>query len=175
MVRKSGFVLRRGVMRRETIWLSSPYVTNTIAAASTAVLTGSLNAGALLLRPFTVVRVRGFMHVRSDQLASSESFGASLGYAVVSDQAAAIGVTAVPTPEADRDSDLFFVYESLFGRFGFADATGLAPGIGIHKDIDSKAMRKVDVGQDIVITAETPSVVSSGVITDLARILIKIH
>jgi len=174
MARKSGFVRRHGVMRRETMWLTNPYATSSIGAGSTAVLAAALNAAALALRPFTIVRVRGHFHVRSDQTAASETWGCSMGYAVVSDQASAIGVTAVPTPEADRDSDLFFVYESMIGRFAISSAASFVD-VGRGVDFDSKAMRKVEQGQDMVITVETPSVVSSGVITDGSRILIKLH
>jgi len=174
MARKSGFVRRHGVMRRETVWLTIPYQATSIGAASTAVLAGTLNAAGLALRPFTIVRVRGFFHVRSDQNAAEETWGMSMGYSVVSDQASAIGVTAVPTPEADRDSDLFFVYESVVGWQGISSGTS-AGELGIGKEFDSKAMRKVEQGQDVAIAVETPAVVSAGVITESARMLIKLH
>ncbi len=174
MARKSGFVRRHGVMRRETMWFSIPYVASSIGAASTAVLTGTFNAAALALRPFTIVRVRGHMFVRSDQIAATETWGCSMGYAIVSDQAAAIGVTAVPTPETDRDSDLFFLYESVLGRISVASAAGFRE-VGFGKDFDSKAMRRVEQGQDLAVTVETPSVVSSGVITEGGRMLVKLH
>jgi len=174
MARKSGHVLRRGVMRRETLWLFNSPANTAIAAAATGVLVATLNAAALALRPFTIVRVRGLLFASSDQLAIAENYSVSLGYAVVSDQAAAIGVTAVPTPEADRGSDLFFVYESIHGRFGFSTAAAWGD-VGHTQVIDSKAMRKVSDSEDIAITLDT-SAVSNGVsVTQSSRMLIKLH
>ena len=70
----------------------------------------SLNAAALALRPFTIVRTRFLVSVVTDQVAADELVLGALGMAVVSDQAVAIGVTAVPTPITDMGSDLWFVH-----------------------------------------------------------------
>ena len=172
--RHSGRVLRGGAMRRESIWIFGSPDETVLGSASTAALIGTLNAAALALRPFTVVRVRGHFGLRSDQVSADEDYSASLGVAVVSSQAAAIGVTAVPTPETDRGSDLFFVYESLAGHFRFT--TGVAYiEAGHWKDFDSKAMRKVDGDQDIAIVTET-SAISLGAIPHVSfRMLLKLH
>ena len=173
--RKSGFVFRQGGKRRETSWLTNPYGVTALAVANTAALTASLNAGALALRPFTVVRVRGSWNLRSDQLAATENFEASMAYSVVSDQASAIGVTAVPTPETDRGSDLFFVYESIASQFLVVSAIGMESAAGISKDFDSRAMRKVEEGQDLVITIENSSLSNGTTLTEASRILVKLH
>ena len=145
-----------------------------MATASAAAILFSLNAAALELLPFTIVRTRGIWGLRSDQAAASEDYSASMGIAVVNDQAVAVGVTAVPTPETDRGSDLFFVYESLAGFFEFKTNDGLLEK-GQWIRFDSKAMRKVDIGQDIVVTAET-SALSAGAIGHFsARMLVKLH
>ncbi len=172
MARKSGFVRRNNVMRRESLWIPEPTSSTTIAAASTAVLLASLNAAALALRPFTIVRVRGVMHVRSDQVAASETFGVSMGQAVVSDQASAIGVTAVPTPETDRGSDLWHVYESVLGFFKITEDEG---GQGMFLQYDSKGMRKVEDGEDSITVLETASITTSAIVQHSARFLIKLH
>jgi len=161
--------------RRETLWLGFATGTTTLAAASTASLIGSLNASALALRPFTVVRVRGFWHVRSDQTSALEAWGCSIGYSVVTDQAIAIGVTAVPTPEADKGSSKFFVHESMYGVLGFITGVGTQE-IGNSAKYDSKAMRKVELGSDIAITLEVPAAgASSASVICGARMLIKLH
>ncbi len=115
--RRSGRVFRGGRSRRESQWLFWDTSETTLAGAPTAVLTNSLNAIALAFRPFTVVRARLFLQIRSDIATGGETFGVSMGFCVVSDQAVAIGVTAVPTPVTDKGSDLWFVYESLIGSF----------------------------------------------------------
>ncbi len=115
------------------------------------------------------------MHVRSDQVAASEDYGCALGVAVVGAPAEAIGVTAVPTPDTDRGSDLFFVYAEMMNRFNLVTAAGFESINGMTKDVDSKAMRKVEDGDQVVIVQETQTTVSSCVVTVAGRMLIKLH
>ncbi len=167
---------RRGaVQRRESLWLFGDPIDTTLSAASTAALISTLNAAALALRPFTLVRTRGELWVRSDQTATSEDYAASLGMCVVSDQAAAIGVTAVPTPETDRGSDLFFLYESGQQAFTRFDATGTLGAEGLVKSFDSKAMRKVNIDQDIAVVIETASISLGAQVMVSFRMLVKLH
>jgi len=175
--RKSGFIMRSGGKRRETAWLGGEAFSVALAAPNTAVLASSLNALALALRPFTVVRTRGFASVSSDQSAATEDFGASLGMAVVSDQAVAVGVTAIPTPTLEDFSDLWYVYEMMLGRFAFGSAASFSD-VGVGRVIDSKAMRKVEDGQDLVLAVEGPGATftaSGSIIKVYTRILIKLH
>jgi len=163
-----------GGQRRETMWISVSPTSSTLASANTAVLSNSLNATAKALRPFTVIRSRLFLHVRSDQQAAVEFYGIAMGLAVVSDQAVAIGVTAVPTPDTDRGSDLFFVFEDLWGvQFDVATASGNEFGKSVI--VDSKAMRKVNDDQDIVITSETIGLSSGAIVSVGGRLLLKLH
>ncbi len=64
--RRSGFVLRGGVKRRETFWIASSVIVAAPAAASTAILLSTLNAAVLAVRPFTIVRTIGELFTRSD-------------------------------------------------------------------------------------------------------------
>ena len=174
--RKSGFILRSGVMRRESVWFTIPFATVVLGTAGSVILLGSLNAAALALRPFTVVRTRGIWYNQSDQTGALELYATSLGYAVVSDQAIAIGVTAVPTPETDRGSDLWFVYESMAGQFTFISGIGVEAISGEVHRYDSKAMRKIDVGQDLSITMENSALFATGTTNvHAARMLVKLH
>jgi len=172
--RKSGFIVRGGARRRETRWLDAiPTAVNLAGGGS--VIRFSLSAAELALRPFTVVRVRGSWFVESDQLAATEIYGGALGFAVVSDQALAIGITAVPTPITDMASDLWFVYEQQMGDFLFATAVGNGEVGKLARQFDSRAMRKVEDGQDIAIVEEN-SGYSFGTTSQLGfRMLIKLH
>ncbi len=176
MGRRFPRVIRGGRQVRESRWLDAIPVVQTLAAASTAAITHSLSAVELALRPFTIVRTRGLFSVISDQSAQTEDQQVGVGFSVVSDQAVAIGVTAVPTPYTDMESDLFFLYEQHFSHFLFSSAVGLQDeGNRAVTRFDSKAMRKVEDGQDIVSTIETSSI-SSGAIVRLAfRMLVKLH
>ncbi len=171
--RTHGFVRGRGA-RRETVWFQFVPILGGLAAGASS-LGFTLNAAALALRPFTVVRTRGIFHVRSDQAAASEVYAASLGLAVVSEQATAIGITAVPTPYTDMGSDLFFVYEQVVSSLRFVNSTGFTDPSGLTIQFDSKAMREVDIGQDIAVTTEALAA-GNGVDTVLGfRMLVKVH
>jgi len=176
MARKSGFARRSNRMVRETVWAAITPTDTAIASASGAVLFGGFSAAALALRPFTIVRTRGWIHVLSDQVAASESFGAVYTQAVVTDQALAAGVASVPTGDADRDSDAFFVFEEIAGRFEFIS------GIGVHtwaqdnmRYFDSKAMRKVEDGFDVAFAVEATAISSGVQIKKGGRMLLKLH
>jgi len=173
MARNRTRFVRGGRQVRETSWQQIATVETSLTGAPSVVLSHSASAALLALRPFTIVRVRGVLQCQSDQVIASESYGVGIGMAVVSDQAVAIGVTAVPTPVTDRGSDLWLLYESLFARFNFADGTGLIDPMGRFIQFDSKAMRKVEEGQDVIITQENEL---NGCLTVVAgRMLVKLH
>ena len=172
--RKSGFTLRGGVKRRESLWLFIGETERTLAAASTATFINSLNAAALALRPFTVVRTRGTFHVRSDQTGALEMYQAALGYAIVSDQASAVGITALPTPFTDSGSDLWYTREVITSVFGFISGVGTQE-LGILKTYDSKAMRKVELGQDLAVVIEISSISLGANVVHEGRALVKLH
>ena len=172
--RKSGFIQRSGVMRRESLWIGDVLTRTTIAAASTAVFLTTFGATILGFRPFTLIRTRGFLSLKSDQIAASESQQVAYGAAIVSDQAAAVGVTAVPTPVTDSDSDLWFNYEYLSSDFSFGTAVGFS-NVETVRIIDSKAMRKVEDGQDLAEVVESSALSSGLVVGKFTRMLIKLH
>jgi len=162
--------------RRETRWLDL-VSTNTVLASGGATKILSLTAVELALRPFTIVRTHVSWFVRSDQAAASENYSAALGIAVVSDQANAIGITAIPTPVTDMVSDLWLLWAQTSGRVVFHDNTGVEEAGHGSQLIDSKAMRKVEDGQDIVVVIEEDAVIGTDAVTVsvTGRMLIKLH
>ncbi len=171
IARRSGLVLRGGRNVRQNIWFQTTTSVVTIAAGSTATLGFQLSAAALALRPFTVVRHRLSWHCRADVVTGGENWGGAVGGCVVSDQATAIGVTAIPTPITDQASDLWYLYAEQYGRFGGTQVEE----VGRFQVIDSKAMRKVEDGEDLLLVFETPSFVNSMVSAIGGRALIKLH
>ncbi len=139
-----------GAPRRKTDWLFSQDTTG---------VKGLLQGVAVLdqfFEPFesvTVVRTRGMLYVQSDQQAADEEAFGAMGMAVVSTQAKDVGVTAVPTPISDEGSDLFFVYEAFAFGYTFFSSVG-ATSKGTQFRFDSKAQRKVEPEQSIVVTVE---------------------
>jgi len=165
---------RRAGIRRETLWLGGVTVRSTVATASTSLIHTSLNAAALALTPFTVVRVRGVLRLESDQLVATEFNEMAFGHAIVSEQAVAIGVTAVPTPVTDDNSDLWFVYEAMFNDIKVSSAIGILTQ-GVERIVDSRAMRKVEEGEDLIGVVETGATSAGVVMTTYTRALIKLH
>ncbi len=160
--------------KRKTSWLnfSAVFTSPTALAAGTSILLASLNAAALALRPFTIVRTRGMVYVFSDQSAASEEPFGALGFAVVSDEASAIGVTAVPTPTSGSGSSLWFSWTPWFASIKLGSNISIA-NVGSSYEFDSKAMRKVEVGQDIVAVVENQHAADGASFLFTARILIK--
>jgi len=168
--------VRGGRQVRETLWIGDAPTITTLASASSAALISSSAAAILALRPFTVIRTVGFFAIRSDQAAASEVYDGAIGYSVVSDQAVAIGITAVPTPFTDLGSDLFYVHQMKMTRFNFISGVGTETEQARGWQYESKGARRVNDDQDFILTAETSAVAGGGVaIHHAARVLIKLH
>ena len=160
--------------RRLTEWVSIPPVLTAID--NSAVLVASLSAATLALRPFTIVRTHLEVHIATDQLVADEIAVGAVGMAVVSDQSTAIGVTAVPTPETDAASDLWFLHQWCINDFTFITAAGFDAAAGHHYHLDSKAMRKVNGDQDVVLVLEGGVTAGNGMgFSTAGRMLLKLH
>jgi len=61
----------------------------------------------------------------------------------------------------------------MYGSFQFGTAVGFETLSG--NAVDSKAMRKVEEGQDFILVVETPATVSSARIQTADRFLVKLH
>ncbi len=104
--------------------------------------------------PETIVRVHGQLHVVSDQAGATERPFGAVGLAVVSNESVAIGVTAVPTPYGDADSDFWFMHRFWAAPMHFASAVGISMRAGWSFDLSSKAMRKVTTDQTVILVME---------------------
>ncbi len=133
---------------------------------------GSLNAAALAMRPFTIVRQHYELYVISDQAAAIEQQMGAFGVAVVSDQASAIGVTAVPTPITDLGSDLWVTHQIFMGDASTITDRSIP---GARYSVDSKAMRRVNNDQDVVIVAELDTQGQGFILFAGGRFLVKLH
>ena len=165
----------RGVQRgakRTNAWIGLTVGVDTHAASALSFL-GSLNAAALALRPFTIIRTRFDLLFESDQTGAAEVPNGDLGMIVISDKAVAAGVTAIPGPISEIDED-WFVHQGLTAHFVFISGVGVDADAGHHYTIDSKAMRKVGLGDDMAIMFENNSAVGAAT-TMLGRMLVKLH
>ncbi len=175
MARRRGFIQRGNRSVRETFWVGVD-PTETTLAVSTAARINTPNAALLAVRPFTIVRTRGYFGIRSDQVAASETYDCALGVAVTSDQAGAVGITAIPTPITDAGSDLFFVYQYLAGHIEQLSAVGVEPGMmNPWMEYDSKAMRRVNEDETFAFVLESSALGIGQTIVHFARVLVKLH
>ena len=155
------------------IWIALGIVETTIASA-VGTLFGSLNAASLGLRPFTIVRTHALLSILTDQVAGSEYVQGAFGMQVVTDSASAAGAASIPMPLTEANAD-FFVYQPFMNQFQILSSVGAfeRTGQGSFYEIDSKAMRKVGVDDDVVLTIENRT---NGYNAGLeGRMLVKIH
>ena len=143
---------RRGPTR-DTFWISAGLVGAQVVAANTIVMiTIATNAQLAAIEDAlnaTIVRTRGWLHLTADAAVTAETQMLYFGIKLVNENARAIGVTAVPDPFAFPDSD-WFVWEHLAGAGSLTDSQGQ---VGFGKQIDSKAMRKINGGDSLIAVA----------------------
>ena len=168
MARRAGrFPARRQGPRRATEWLASTDKSALqVLAAGAAIFDQFFN----ILEPATIVRTRGELWIASDQTSANEGPFGALGMAIVSDEAATVGITALPLPSTNSDSDLFFVHQFFQGYF----ATGQGKTWQRHT-FDSKAMRKVDSSENIVVVLENSQATFGLDFIINFRVLLKLH
>jgi len=157
--------------RRATQWVGSTDETAvTTLAASSAVLDQSFGFS----EPATIVRVRGALWIASDQLSATERPFGAIGFATVTDQALAIGITAVPIPILDSPSEQWLLWQPFFTDFTFLNSTGAVTGNFKRFDLDSKAMRKMNDGTSVVVVLQNASTVGLDFLLEF-RMLVKLH
>ena len=158
---------------RSNVWFGMRLAATTISSGAT--LLQVLNAAALALRPFTIIRTRLAISYTSDQAAVSESQQGVFSMQVVTSSASAAGVGSIPTPLTDTDAD-FFVYQPIFQDFVFLSSVGILENVGqgSFTVVDSKAMRKVGVDDDVVQVLEQQSALGTVVAIE-GRMLVKLH
>jgi len=128
---------------------------------------GVASAGATLVASFdvsqaansaaigaTIVRTRGMISIRPQSVTADLDIVGAFGVGVVSSQALAVGITAVPEPFDEADWDGWMVWRS------FSYALEVVSEIGEHFiewdfEVDSKAMRKLGEGDAFVLVAQS--------------------
>ena len=161
------------------MWIGAG-VGQTSIAASSVTLVSTLFAGALLLRPFTILRSHLLISVRSDQAVASENTIGAYGNTVVTDTAAAVGVTAVPDPSGisgDPEAD-WYLWQALQNAFvvdiNGTEGIGMIGNNGVQYKVDSKAMRKVGPDDNVVAVC-TAEIANPFLLITQGRTLIQLH
>jgi len=157
--------------RRGTLWGGTADVTTFTALAAGAAVVDQTFTQAILepITPMTIIRHRGWLFVKSDQVAAQEEPFGGWGIAVVSEQARIAGAAAIPSPIAENDSDLFMAWGA------WAASGGPIEGQPVSSfEIDSKAMRKFEEGMAIVTLIENGSSVHGAEYMFVFRTLFKL-
>ena len=119
----------------------------------------------------TVLRVVGGVQVASDQLASSESQIGAIGMCVVTDTAAALGITAIPDPVSDVGDDVWFFYQGFAQQVTVLTAVGIAGDLSTWYPFDQKAKRIIHSGQTIALVGANAHATNGMAVTVVMRIL----
>ncbi len=166
--------LPRGFVRppaRTMVWFGTNHQPTLLAANTVGLLT-TLNAVALALRPFTIVRSHFQVNWFSDQSAASEIPNGAIGRMIANDQAVAAGVVSLPDPMTEFDAP-WYMWQAMSTRFVFASGVGFETS-GNQYQIDSKAMRKVGLNEDVVMVATNAHAAHGANIGVIGRYLVKL-
>ena len=102
--------------------------------------------------PQTIVRVRGVIGATLDTAAVNESLIVRFGLKIVSSDAFAVGITAVPGPGSDRTEDWMWTGQ-LYLTSG--DEAAIVPDmLSGQLVVDGKAMRKFQTAEVLVFVIE---------------------
>ena len=149
--------VRRGPSKQRYVgWdLAAINTSMTVIAANTKAVLATFTTAALVnVGPGTIVRTRGIFSVSSDQAAASEVQIGAMGVGFVNSVAGTLGITALPGPSTEALWDGWFVHQFFSDRFEFQTAAGFESRTMDRYIIDSKAMRKFDQDQNMVIVVE---------------------
>ena len=141
--------------RRLSAWEKGPGgTTGTVISTSTTVILG---AGIVaLIDGLTIVRFRGFFEMFMEAApAIGDGFVGAVGAGVVTSDAFAVGVTAVPNPVDDADWDGWLYHR--FYSLHHSTAT-ISNGVNAGREaweVDSKAMRKLPSNETFFLSIQT--------------------
>ncbi len=107
----------------------------------------------------TLMRMRGAYVVSIDGPADGDKCNVGLGIIVASDEAVAAGVASIPSPVSDAaDSWIWHQFVPLQAQAGTGVGASLnAMSVVSCGVIDSKAMRRLRIGDNLVLVMETIS------------------
>ena len=152
---RSSFVRGSGAgKRRKVTWGgSADSVAYTTLAAATTTLHQTFDPkllGNVSTQESTIVRVRGVLSVRSDQASVVEEQFGAMGFIIVTDNAVAAGAASIPSPQTDSDDDGWFVWVP-FAQDGIQGSANKGSNQYV---IESKAMRRLESGQQLAVMVE---------------------
>ena len=152
---RGGFPVR--TQRRRSSWEDGPGAGRSSISSTTPQFIGA--AAAVISDGITLARIRGelyFMLATADA-AGSRIFGA-VGIGVSATEAVAAGIGSVPTPVTEQDAETWLWWSSFFLESVTDTETVQGSVNSFRIPIDTKAMRKLNVGDTIYAAVEASGV-----------------
>ncbi len=175
MARSRGRQFQRSGARRSTSWETGPDLVDGGFTVSASALWTTV--AAPVTDGLTVIRTRGFFRaILGAAGAIGDGFFGAVGFGITTDEAIAIGITALPTPLSNEAWDGWFYHRYFDVRAVTATiADGVnAAAAAVEFEIDSKAMRKLPLGMTMFAVTQ---VVESGTavleVQGSSRVLVK--
>ncbi len=141
--------------KRATEWIASADQGGFTVAANTSVILQSFTP----TEQQTLIRTRGLLYVQPSIYTASIEVQGAFGICIVSAQAAAAGAASVPGPWTNASWDGWLVWQPFAFRVDLG--AGQAAGVtmvgrvaGQDYVIDSKAMRKVELNEVVMLMCE---------------------
>jgi len=174
--RSTGF-RNRSSSRRRTAWEIGPRTTavqSLVAAGASVAVTGA----QALTDGLTIVRIRGelVLNLSAATSAGDGFVDAAAGLCIINENASGIGITAIPTPLTDLAWD-GWMWHQAFGEITSQETTPLNRDFySLRIPVDTKAMRKFDESDVLVMVVELGTEVGGAQIdfTCLTRLLVKL-
>ena len=159
MPRSRGFGPTQAARRRKSWEVGPGQVAETTSSVSANVILGS--GSAATLEGLTLLRLRGMFTAQLRAFAAvGDGFSGAIGIGIVTAEAFAVGVTAVPLPITDVAWDGWIWWEPIQLKTHVALAAGEV-GTKVVSTVDSKAMRKLRLGDTIFAIVEVTEVGTS--------------
>jgi len=167
----------RGRSPRRTVgWGIGPgsSAATALSASGQSILGSGLIVGEVA--KVTVVRLRGNLQAYlTATAAANDGFHCAVGIGIVTNEAFAIGPTALPGPLSEADWDGWFYHRIFDLHQGAENAVNTALLDAVQFEVDSKAMRKWDGGAETMVAMVEVSEIGTSVMTIYfdTRVLIK--
>ncbi len=172
--RGRGLLPASGSNRRQTGWSVGPGSSVPVGVSASGSLILGSGVGANI-QGLTLIRVRGHVELVLRLAGASEGFTGAIGICLVTDDAFAIGITAMPTPVTDMEDDIWLYHRFFSVHAGAVTATAALARISESWEVDSKAMRKTPQGTTLAAVFEATEVGTSIIdVTFQSRLLDKL-
>ena len=158
MARPAQRLVRSPSTRRQTAWELSPFLTSTsLTAEGQTVSTGV----SILADGLTLIRIRGILALTCTSVSAVTShMVGSIGFAVATENAFGVGVSALPNPSDDPEWD-GWIYHHYFD-VGYIAAQGSG---AVRLEIDSKSMRKIPESNVLYATIDIQDEIGTVAVT----------